>query len=222
MPPRITLWARVRRGGIVGKRIGDHGGDSLPDGLAPSNASQATAGCMDTFSVLKILFALSFPPASLAVALMLALVLALVGWRRSAQGDRGPGDCPRDARPFVPADRRRPRPFARGPPARGGGAASAGLLLCCRSLCSAAASSPAHPPEQPLPDLTQIVLDFACRSAQRASILAAVSRPRSSSAEARSVAQQGSPPTTEAEAMRVLPARSPACRQRRSWTSPTR
>ncbi|HTE82678.1 MAG TPA: hypothetical protein VK634_18475, partial [Reyranella sp.] len=40
---------------------------------------------MDTFSVLKILLVLSFPPASLAVAVVLALVLALFGRRRSAQ-----------------------------------------------------------------------------------------------------------------------------------------
>jgi uncharacterized SAM-binding protein YcdF (DUF218 family) len=40
---------------------------------------------MDTFSVLEILPVLSFPPASLAVAVVLALVLALFGWRRAAQ-----------------------------------------------------------------------------------------------------------------------------------------
>jgi uncharacterized SAM-binding protein YcdF (DUF218 family) len=39
---------------------------------------------MDTYSLLKTLYALAIPPASLAVALVLGLVLSLFGWRRSA------------------------------------------------------------------------------------------------------------------------------------------
>jgi uncharacterized SAM-binding protein YcdF (DUF218 family) len=41
---------------------------------------------MDTFALLKTLFTLAMPPASLAVAVALGFVLSLVGWRRTARG----------------------------------------------------------------------------------------------------------------------------------------
>ena len=106
---------------------------------------------MDTFSVLKILLVLSFPPSSLAVAVALVLVLALFGWRRSAQVVVAPGIAHTLILSFQPVGdalirslEDQAREAERQAPA------------CCNVaiVVLGGGISLAHPPEQPLPDLT--------------------------------------------------------------------
>jgi uncharacterized SAM-binding protein YcdF (DUF218 family) len=150
---------------------------------------------MDTFSVLKILLVLSFPPASLAVAVVLALVLALFGWRRSAQVVVGLGIAHTLILSFQPVGdalirslEDQAREAERQTPA------------CCYVAIVVLGSgiSPAHPPEQPLPDLT----DNADRMWQAARLYRRGLAPRIIASGGSFLAQRGGSPTTEADAMR--------------------
>lgn len=152
---------------------------------------------MDTFSVLKILFALSFPPASLAVAVLLALVLALLGWWRSAQGVVAFGIAHTLILSFQPVgdalirlleDRAR--------------AAERRAPACCYVAIAVLGGgiSPAHPPEQPLPDLTE----NADRIWHAARLYRRGLAPRIIVSGGSFLAGHGGTPTTEAEAMRVF------------------
>ena len=152
---------------------------------------------MDTFSVLKILLVLSFPPSSLAVAVALALVLALLGWRRSAQVIVAPGIAHTLILSFQPVGdalirslEDQAREAERQAPA------------CCHVaiVVPGGGISPAHPPEQPLPDLT----DNADRIWQAARFYRRGLASKIVVSGGSFLAQHGGPPTTEAEAMRVL------------------
>ena len=82
---------------------------------------------------------------------MLALVLTLFGWRRLGATGRGARD--RAAHdPVLPAGRRRPDAF-RSRTRRGGRGGGAGLLLR-RHRRAGRRHRAGHPPEQPMPDLT--------------------------------------------------------------------
>lgn len=152
---------------------------------------------MDTFSVLKILLALSFPPASLAIAVLLALVLALFGWRRSALAIVGLGIAHTLILSFQPIGdalirslEDRAREAERQSPA------------CCYVAIAVLGGgiSPAHPPEQPLPDLTE----NADRIWQAARLYHRGLAPKIIVSGGSFLAQHGGAPTTEAEAMRIF------------------
>lgn len=152
---------------------------------------------MDTFSVLKILSVLSFPPASLAVAVLLALVLALLGWRRSAQGIVAFGIAHTLILSFQPVGdalirllEDRARESERRAPA------------CCYAaiVVLGGGISPARPPEQPLPDLTE----NADRIWHAARLYRRGLAPRIIVSGGSFLARHGGPSTTEAEAMRVF------------------
>jgi len=152
---------------------------------------------MDTFSVLKILFVLSFPPASLAVAVLLALVLALLGWGRSALVIAGLGVAHTVILSFQPVGdalirllEDRAREAERRAPA------------CCyvAIVVLGGGISPAHPPEQPLPDLS----DSADRLWQAARLYRRGLAPRIIVSGGSFLAKHGGAPTTEAEAMRAF------------------
>jgi len=152
---------------------------------------------MDTFSVLKILLVLSFPPASLAVAVLLALVLALFGWRRSAQVSVALGIAHTRILSFQPIGdalirllEDRAREAERQAPS------------CCYAaiVVLGGGISPAHPPEQPLPDLNE----NADRMWQAARLYRRGLASKIIVSGGSFLAQHGGPPTTEAEAMRVF------------------
>jgi uncharacterized SAM-binding protein YcdF (DUF218 family) len=152
---------------------------------------------MDTFSVLKILLVLSFPPASLAVAVLLALVLALCGWRRSAQGIVALGIVQTLTLSFQPVGdalirllEDQAREAERLAPA------------CCYAaiVVLGGGIAPAHPPEQPLPDLNE----NADRMWQAARLYRRGLAPRIIVTGGSFLARHGGPPTTEAEAMRAF------------------
>lgn len=152
---------------------------------------------MDTFSVLKVLFVLSFPPASLAVAVVLALVLALLGWRRTARAVVALGIAHTLILSFQPVGdalirtlEDRAREAERQAPA------------CCYAaiVVLGGGISPASPPDQPLPDLT----DSADRMWQAARLYRRGLAPKIIVSGGSFLAEHGGPPTTEAEAMRVF------------------
>ena len=152
---------------------------------------------MDTFSVLKILLSLSGPPASLAVAVVLALVLALFGWRRLAQLVVALGIAHTLILSFQPIGdalirslEDRAREAERKAPA------------CCyvAIVVLGGGISPAHPPEQPLPDLN----DSSDRIWHAARLYHQGLAPKIIVSGGSFLAQHGGPPTTEAEAMRAF------------------
>jgi uncharacterized SAM-binding protein YcdF (DUF218 family) len=107
---------------------------------------------MNTFAVLKVLANLIFPPASLAVALIVALVLTLCGWRRLARLVVVLGiaeilvlSFPPVADALMGSLENQARAAARQSPA------------CCYDaiVVLGGGISPAHPPEQPFPDLNE-------------------------------------------------------------------
>src|SRR5262245_34800550 len=107
---------------------------------------------MSTFVVLKILSGLMLPPASLAVAVVLALVLSLFGWRRLARVVLMLAIAETLILSFQPVGdgligilENQARAAARQAPA------------CCYDaiVVLGGGISPAHPPEQPVPDLNE-------------------------------------------------------------------
>jgi uncharacterized SAM-binding protein YcdF (DUF218 family) len=107
---------------------------------------------MNTFAVLKIFANLIFPPASLAVALIVALVLTLCGWRRLARLVVILGiaeilvlSFPPVADALLGSLENQARSAARQAPA------------CCYDaiVVLGGGIAPAHPPEQPFPDLNE-------------------------------------------------------------------
>jgi uncharacterized SAM-binding protein YcdF (DUF218 family) len=152
---------------------------------------------MDTFTVLKILVGLSFPPSSLAIAVVLALLLALCGWRRLARTILVLGIAHTLILSFQPV-----------------GDALIGILedqareaerqapACCyvAIVVLGGGISPAHPPEQPFPDLNE----NADRMWQAARLYRKGLAPRIIVTGGSFLAQHGGPPATEADAMRVF------------------
>lgn len=152
---------------------------------------------MDTFVFLKILVGLSFPPASLAIGVVLALALSLVGWRRTARAVLFLAIAHTLILSFQPVgdglmrsleDRAR--------------AAERQAPACCyvAIVVLGGGISPASPPDQPLPDLNE----NADRMWQAARLYHRGLAPRVIVTGGSFLAQHGGPPTTEAEAMRTF------------------
>src|SRR5687767_7315375 len=152
---------------------------------------------MNTFVLLKTLAALALPPASLAVGVALALLLALIGWRRLARVVLVLAIAHTLILAFPPAgnalmlhleDQAR-EAEGRAPP-------------CCYDaiVVLGGAVSPAYPPERPLSDLS----DSADRVWHAARLYGRGVAPRIIVTGGSFLAQNGGPPGTEAEAMRVF------------------
>lgn len=149
---------------------------------------------MNTFAFLKVASALIFPPASLAVAVVLAGLLTLVGWRRLARVVLGLAIAETLILSFQPVGdglalylENQARTAAREAPA------------CCYDVIVVLGGgiSPAHPPEQPEPDLN----DSSDRIWEAARLYHRGLAPRIVITGGSYLAQHGGPPTTEADAM---------------------
>lgn len=107
---------------------------------------------MNTFAVLKILANLIFPPASLAVAVVVALVLTLCRWRRLARLVLGLAIAETLILSFQPVGDALMRVLE--DQAR---AAAQQAPACCYDaiVVLGGGISPANPPEQPYPDLNE-------------------------------------------------------------------
>jgi len=152
---------------------------------------------METFSIPKILFALIFPPASLGLAAALALILALSGWRRTAQGVMALGVAQTIVLSFQPvgdALMRLLEDRARDEERRAPACCYAAIVVLGGGI------SPAYPPEQPLPDLS----DSADRIWHAARLYHRGLAPRILVSGGSFRARHGGPPATEAEAMRAF------------------
>ena len=129
--------------------------------------------------------------------MLLALVLTLLGWRRSAHGIVALGIAHTLVLSFQPVGdalirllEDKAREAERQAPA------------CCYEaiVVLGGGIAPAHPPEQPLPDLT----DSADRHVAGSTALSPRPRARIIVSGGSFLARHGGPPTTEAEAMRVF------------------
>ena len=152
---------------------------------------------MFVFSLLKILAALAMPPASLALAVVVALLLRWARWRRLASVVLALGIAQTLILSFPPlADllvhhlEAQARAAERRAPA------------CCYDaiVVLGGVISPANPPEQPEPDLHE----QADRIWQAARLFRRGVAPRIIVSGGSFVAARGGPPATEAEAMRVF------------------
>ena len=183
--------------------------NSLRD--AEAEYSRAAITCMNTFAFLKIATALIFPPASLAVAVILAGLLTLVGWRRLRSVVLGLAIAQTLVLSFQPVgdglvlSRESGAGRRRGAPA------------CCYDaiVVLGGGISPAYPPEQPEPDLN----DSSDRIWEGARLYHRGVAPRIVITGGSFRAQHGGPPTTEADAMSVSWSPS-ACPRPPSSTSP--
>jgi uncharacterized SAM-binding protein YcdF (DUF218 family) len=152
---------------------------------------------MDTFALLKIVANLVTPPASLAVAVLLALLASLVGWRRLARLVLALGIAHTLVLAFQPvAD------LLMGHLEAMARTAERQAPACCYDaiVVLGGAISPAHPPEQPLPDLNE----SADRVWHAARLFHRGLAPRIIVSGGSFLARYGGPATTEAEAMRVF------------------
>lgn len=149
---------------------------------------------MNTFAFLKIATALILPPASLAVAVILAGLLTMVGWRRVARVVLGLAIAQTLVLAFQPVGdglisylERQARAAAREAPA------------CCYDaiVVLGGGISPALPPEQPEPDLN----DSSDRIWEAARLYHRGVAPTIVITGGSFRAQNGGPPTTEADAM---------------------
>jgi uncharacterized SAM-binding protein YcdF (DUF218 family) len=149
---------------------------------------------MNTFAFLKIATSLIFPPASLAVAVVLAGLLTWVGRRRFARVVLGVAIAETLILAFPPVGdglvtylENQSRTAAREAPA------------CCYDaiVVLGGGISPAHPPEQPEPDLN----DSSDRIWEAARLYHRGVAPRIVISGGSFLAQNGGPPTTEADAM---------------------
>ena len=134
---------------------------------------------------------------SLAVAVLLALVLALLGWRRSAQGVVALGIAHTLILSFQPVGDALIRLLedkARQAEQRAPNCCYVAIVVLGGGI------SPAHPPEQPLPDLT----DSADRMWQAARLYRRGLAPRIIVSGGSFLARHGGPPTIETEAMRAF------------------
>lgn len=152
---------------------------------------------MDAFALLKILASLIMPPAALAVAVVLAALLAVLRWRRLAAVVLGLGIAYTLVFAFPPvgdALMRHLEDKAR--------AAERQAPPCCYDavVVLGGGVAPAHPPEKPLPDLT----DNADRMWQAARLWRRGAAPRIIVTGGALLAPYGGPANTEAEAMRVF------------------
>jgi uncharacterized SAM-binding protein YcdF (DUF218 family) len=151
---------------------------------------------MNTFAVLKILANLIFPPASLAVAVVVALVLGLLRWRRLARAVLVLAIAETLILSFQPVGdflmrllEDQARAAARQAPA------------CCYEaiVVLGGGIAPAHPPEQPFPDLNE----NGDRMWEAARLFRRGVAPRII-VTGGSYVEHGGPPATEAEAMRTF------------------
>jgi uncharacterized SAM-binding protein YcdF (DUF218 family) len=152
---------------------------------------------MDTFALLKILIALSLPPASLTVGVALALLLVMVRWRRLAALVLGLAIAQTLILSFPPVGEALMRHLedrAREAERR----ASA----CCYDaiMVLGGAIAPAHPPERPLPELHE----GSDRVWQAARLYHRRVAPRIIVTGGSYDAQHGGGSSTEAEAMRIF------------------
>jgi len=150
---------------------------------------------MDTFILLKTLFTLAMPPASLAVALALGAVVALFGWRRLARWLVALAILQLLVMSFPPladAMMRYLEDQAR--------AAELATPLCCFDaiVVLGGGLAPAMPPEREYPRL----IDGADRVWLAARLYHAKAAPRIIVSGGGYMAQPGNPATTEAAAMR--------------------
>jgi uncharacterized SAM-binding protein YcdF (DUF218 family) len=152
---------------------------------------------LDSFVILKILAALCTPPASLAVGVMLALVLAALHRRRLGQIVLWLAIAHTLVLSFQPVGDALTRYLENR--AR---AAERQAAPCCYDaiVVLGGGIAPAHPPDQPLPDLNE----DADRIWQAARLWRRGVAPRIIVTGGSFLAQQADPPTTEAEAMRVF------------------
>jgi uncharacterized SAM-binding protein YcdF (DUF218 family) len=152
---------------------------------------------MDAFVFLKILANLIMPPAALAVGIVLAILLMMARWRRAAASVLVLALAYTLVMSFPPVgdvlmrwleDQSR--------------AAERQAEPCCYDaiVVLGGAIAPAHPPDQPNPDLT----DNADRIWQAARLWRRGAAPRIIVTGGSFLAEHGGPPTTEAEAMRVF------------------
>jgi uncharacterized SAM-binding protein YcdF (DUF218 family) len=150
-----------------------------------------------TFSVLKIILGLVFPPASLAIAVVIAAVLSLLGWRRLARATVALGVAQTLIMSFQPvgdilihALENQAREAEKRAP------------TCCyvAIVVLGGGISAAQPPEQPLADLNE----NADRIWQAARLFHRGLAPRIIVTGGSFLAEHGGPPTTEAEAMRAF------------------
>ncbi|HSH99200.1 MAG TPA: YdcF family protein [Reyranella sp.] len=151
---------------------------------------------MNTFAVLKILAGLTVPPASLVAAVVLAFVLSLCRWRRLARTVLVLAIAETVILSFQPVGdaligilENRARAAARQSPA------------CCYDaiVVLGGGISPAHPPEQPVPDLSE----NGDRMWEAARLFRRGVAPRII-VTGGSLLEHGGPPGTEAEAMRLF------------------
>jgi len=149
---------------------------------------------MNTFAFLKIAATFIFPPASLAVAVVLAGVLTLVGWRRLARWVLGLAIAETLILSFPPVGDRLVLYLE--DQAR---AAARDATACCYDaiVVLGGGISPAHPPEQPEPDLN----DSSDRVWEAARLYHRGAAPRIVISGGSFLARNGGPPTTEADAM---------------------
>jgi uncharacterized SAM-binding protein YcdF (DUF218 family) len=152
---------------------------------------------MFVFSFLKILAALASPPASLALAVVVALLLRWARWRRLASAVLTLGIAQTLILSFPPlAD------LLMGHLEAQERAAERRAPACCYDaiVVLGGVISPAYPPERPEPDLHE----HADRMWQAARLLRRGVAPRIIVSGGSFLAARGGPPTTEAEAMRVF------------------
>jgi uncharacterized SAM-binding protein YcdF (DUF218 family) len=152
---------------------------------------------VDAFVLLKILASLIMPPGALAVGVVLALLLALVRWRRLSRIVLGLAIAYTLVLAFQPVGdvlMRHLEDQAR--------AAEREAPPCCYDaiVVLGGGIAAAHPPQQPLPDLTE----NADRIWQAARLWRRGAAPRIIVTGGSFLAQHGGPATTEAEAMRVF------------------
>lgn len=152
---------------------------------------------MNSFALLKILANLIFPPASLAIAVMLALLLAIARWRRLAGVVLGLALAQTLVMSFPPVgdalthileDRSREAERRAAP--------------CCYDaiVVLGGGVAPAHPPQRPYPDLT----DSSDRVWLAARLWRRGTAPRIIVSGGSYNARDGGSQDTEAEAMRAF------------------
>lgn len=151
---------------------------------------------MDTFAILKILAGLIFPPASLAIGVLLFLVLTLLGWRRLARLVLTLAIAEILILSFQPVGDgliRQLEDQAR--------AAAKQAPACCYEaiVVLGGGISAANPPEQPDPDLNENGdrMWEAARLYKRGLAKRII-------VTGGSFVEHGGPPATEAEAMRIF------------------
>ena len=152
---------------------------------------------MTSFALLKILANLIFPPASLAIAVVLALLLAWARWRRMAWAVLGLALAQTLVLSFPPVGDTLTRILE--DKAR---AAARQAAPCCYDaiVVLGGGIAPAHPPERPYPDLT----DSSDRVWQAARLWRQGAAPRVIVSGGSYDARQGGTQGTEAAAMRAF------------------